>query len=205
MHALPRQFRTPRIERPPHGRGAERRSPVSVVHDEAPGATWELAPHVKGGPEGRPIVAGGGLDIHLPKRRLLADLAVGDAVHGAAARQAEPRLPRPRVQPPEHVEDGPLEDGLKRCRDGLVPGREGSAGCRARPRRSSSFGRKTGSMAGAPSSQVMRMPPDAWRKYERSSAKPPPAGGAGRARARRQSRALRREPGPSPCTRRHRT
>src|SRR6185369_13005522 len=44
VHTLPPQFRTPRIERPQQGRGTERRSPVSVVHDEAPGATGELAP-----------------------------------------------------------------------------------------------------------------------------------------------------------------
>ena len=96
------------------------------------GGRRSLMPHVERGAERGAVVAGGRLDVDLAERRVLADLAVGDAVHRAAAGQAQPRLPASRAcTPSQHVERGLLEDRLQRRGDGLVsrrrPARRGGA------------------------------------------------------------------------------
>ena len=73
----------------------ERRSPVAVRHHEPARLARQLVPDVERRAERRAVVARRRLDVDLAERRALADLAVGDAVHRAAAGQAQPRRARP--------------------------------------------------------------------------------------------------------------
>ena len=80
------------------------------------------------------VVAGGGLDEHVLERRVLPDLAVGDAVHRAAAGEAEASDRHARVHAAQHVKRGVFEHALHRRGEILVRATStGSSGRRAGP------------------------------------------------------------------------
>ena len=75
---------------------------------------------VERGAERGAVVAGRRLDEDVAEAGLLADLAVGDAVHRAAAGEAEARAAGGLLHVPEHVERRVLERDLQRGGDRLV-------------------------------------------------------------------------------------
>ena len=97
------------------------RTPVSMLHDEAARLAEYLIPHLVGSTKGRAVIACGGLHKYLAKRGVCADLAVGHAVHGAAACQAECLHRDPRVYSTQHVERGQFEHLLHGGREVLMP------------------------------------------------------------------------------------
>ena len=71
-------------------------------------------------PERRAVVPRRRLDEELAESGLLADLAVGDAVHRAPAGKTEPRAAGRFLHVPQHVESGAFERDLQRGCDRLV-------------------------------------------------------------------------------------
>src|SRR5207247_11443122 len=98
----------------------ERRSPVAMGHHD-PMAAAEAMVQVQRGAKRGAVVASRGLDVHVAERGLLANLAVGYAVHRAATSQAEPIGPARRMDGSEHRECGLFVHGLQRRRNGLMP------------------------------------------------------------------------------------
>src|SRR5439155_26658531 len=90
-------LRRPRGERRRDRLVAELGTPEGVLHREAVPLTQHMVGDVERRAQGRAIVRGGRLDEDLAERGPLPDLPVGDAVHGAAAGQAELREPRPYI------------------------------------------------------------------------------------------------------------
>ena len=60
-----------------------------MAHDEGARLVQDLVPDVKRGADGRAGIVGGRLDVDVAEGRLLENLAVGDAVEGDPAGQAE--------------------------------------------------------------------------------------------------------------------
>jgi hypothetical protein len=74
-----------------------------VTHLE-PVASALPMPHVERGAESGAVIAGGGLNVHVPERRLRTDLSVGDTVHRASTGQTQSRTadaPMQCAQDPE--------------------------------------------------------------------------------------------------------
>jgi hypothetical protein len=81
----------------------ELRTPVAMTHLE-PVASALPVPDMERRTQRGAVIAGGGLDVHVGERRFGADLSVGDAVHGAAAGQAQSRIADARMQCPQNPE-----------------------------------------------------------------------------------------------------
>src|SRR5262249_22924215 len=87
--ALPSDLRAPGCHLRRALRVVERGTPVAVAHHEVARLAARAVPRMQRGAEGRAVVAGGRLDEDVAKIGALADLAVGHAVHRAAAGEAQ--------------------------------------------------------------------------------------------------------------------
>ena len=76
-----------------------------------------LMPHVHRRADGAARIARRRLDVDALERPATQDLAVGDRVHGATARERQIVDAVARVQPVEQMEEGLLVHGLRRSRD----------------------------------------------------------------------------------------
>ena len=99
-----------------------RRPPVGMIHHEMPArlAVVQCVPGREGRADRPARIAAGRLDVDLLERRAIEDLAVGDRVVGAAARQHDGVGLVALVQRAQQVEEGVLVHRLRRARDVLV-------------------------------------------------------------------------------------
>src|ERR1700688_3031879 len=75
-------------------------------------------PYRQGRADGAAGIAGGRLQIDLPKRRAVLDLAVGDGIVGAAAGKRDGAMAVAALQRRQEMEKGVLVNGL--CRESQI-------------------------------------------------------------------------------------
>src|SRR5439155_23055020 len=88
-----------------------------MVHHELPGMTEHLVIDMQRGPDGSTAVSRGRLHVDVLERRLAEDPAVGHAVQGHAAGQAEAAQVRSTVERPHHRDQDLFGDVLNTGRD----------------------------------------------------------------------------------------
>ena len=91
-----------------------------MIHDEGAFAA-ELVPECEGGADGAACIAGRRLHIDASKRRHSPYLAIGDRVHGAAARERQVRRTVSLLQLADQMEKRLLIHRLDRAGDVAMP------------------------------------------------------------------------------------